>query len=278
LVGEAISRAVGLAKTPMKVAGGMAGALRLAKDGSARPFRAARTPGMANHITAARSFSAFNLPLDDVKRIGKVAGGTVNDVLLSVCDDAMQRYCGEDGAAGARRMVALVPVSTRREGDEQSSNAAAATLVALGRPEATPLERLTEIVAATRSIKQAMRQASNVTLGVQTISMLATMELREQLPLGRDLVPHVANFTLSNVPGGPSRELFLGRARLDRFYATPIVSGSNAANFTLIPYCGVLCLGVGAARNIIPDTGRLARLGEQCFDELRAATDQTAVT
>jgi hypothetical protein len=229
---------------------------------------------MAERITSARSFAAFELPLSEVKAVGKRFGATVNDVLLSICDDAMQRYMSETGGASTSRMVCLMPVSTRREGDD-SAMAAGATLVALAAPEATPAQRLRQITTVTRRVKDEVRHTSSLALQIQTLSTLASMELREQLPIGRGWVPTVANFTLSNISGGPERELFLGRARLVAFYAAPVVSGANAANFTLIPYVDKLCIGIGAARNLVADTARLATLAVSAWDELRTTTAHT---
>ena len=52
-------------------------------------------------------------------------------------------------------------------------------------------------------------------------------------------------------------------------YAVPIVTGSNAANITVIPYRESLCIGIGAARNLIPNTPRLAELIQASFAGLR---------
>jgi WS/DGAT/MGAT family acyltransferase len=238
-----VSKATELARVTPKVAAVLPAVLRLARTGPL-PFAAARTPSMAARTSPARSFATLDLPLAEVKEIGKQFGGTVNDVVLSVCDDAMQRYVREsDGACGGR-MVSVVPVSTRRVGDESGSNAVAATLVALGAPDATPSARLRQVVS---------------------------MELREQLPIGRGLVPDVANFTVSNISGGPQKPLYLGEARLAGFYVTPIVGPSQAANFTVLSCQDSLCLGIGAARSIIPDTTQLARLARTSFDELTAS-------
>jgi hypothetical protein len=245
--------------------------VRLAFEGTAPPFQAAKTPTMSAQISAARSFAALELPLTEIKRIGQAHGATVNDVVLSLGDDAMHRYVDEVDGAAAGRMIALMPVSTRKEGDT-ASNAAGAALVALGEPSATPVERLAQIADTTRGLKTGIRRASPLAFQLQTFTMLGAMELREQLPFGRGVVPHVANFTLSNVIGAPTTPLYLGSARLTGLYAVPIVTGSNAANFTLIPYLDSLCIGIGAARNIIPNTERLAGFMRLSFEELRACT------
>jgi diacylglycerol O-acyltransferase / wax synthase len=186
----------------------------------------------------------------------------------------MRRYADEAGGAGMQPMVALMPVSTRREG-ETASNAVGATLVRLGERDADPAERIKQVIAATQRVKTAVRGASPVAFQLQTLSMVGAMELREQLPVARGLLPNVANFTLSNVPGAPPSALYLGRAAMTAMYAVPIVNASNAANFTLIPYLDSLWVGIGSARNVIPDTTRLAELAKLAFQDLKTCAPAT---
>jgi WS/DGAT C-terminal domain len=51
-------------------------------------------------------------------------------------------------------------------------------------------------------------------------------------------------------------------------YAAPIVAPSHLVNFTLVSYLDTLRFGVGAARNVIPDTASIAELARQSFAEL----------
>jgi diacylglycerol O-acyltransferase / wax synthase len=270
VAGRAVRRAAGIAGAPPKLAKALPAALRLARDGGSPPFTAARTPTMSAHISPARSFATFDLPLERARAIAKRHGGTVNDVVLCVCDGAMQSYIAEVGRPAAGRMVSVLPVSTRRRGD-YSGNAVAITLVALGLAKATPAQRIEQIITATDRVKAEIRRAPGFALQLQTLSLMAAMELREQLPIGRGTVPNVANLTVSNIAGGPRGALYLGQAKLAGFYVTPIVGGSQAANFTLVSYNGALRVGIGAARNLITDTPRLARLATQCFEELEAS-------
>jgi hypothetical protein len=39
-------------------------------------------------------------------------------------------------------------------------------------------------------------------------------------------------------------------------------------NFTLVSYLDTLCFGVGAARNVIPDTASIAELARESFADL----------
>jgi diacylglycerol O-acyltransferase / wax synthase len=46
------------------------------------------------------------------------------------------------------------------------------------------------------------------------------------------------------------------------------VPPSHAVNFTLVSYLDNLCVGVGAARNVIPDTASIAELARESFADL----------
>ena len=271
----AVGRLAALAGLGRQVARLGPDALRLTLRGTAPPFTAARTPTMAEPITPARSFAMLDLPLADVKAVGKAFGATVNDVVLSVFDDAMQRYVGQ--SAGAGRMVAVVAMSTRREGDE-SANAVTASLVTLGAPTASPGERLEQVAAGTRRMKAEIRRTPPLPLQLQMLWILGAQELRERLPIARGTVPLLANFTVSNISGGPRQQLYLGRARLAGLYVTPIAPPAQAANITLLSYQDTLCVGIGAARNILPDTAELARLAVASFEELAAGASASTST
>ena len=271
-VGTALRRVAGIAGVAPQLARLVPDAVRLARSGSAVPWTAARTPTMAEQISSARSFAFFDLPLDEVRAVGRRFGGTINDVVLSVCDDAMHRYLAEDngtvnGAGSPGRLVAMMAVSTRRAGDE-SGNASTAVLVPLGAPEASPAERLARIVEVTSSIKSEVRRSSTLSLQLQLLMVVSGMELRERLPVARGSAPLLSNFVVSNVPG-PEEPRYLGGAKLAGFYPLPIVTGSQAANFTMLPVHTSLCVGIGAARNLLHDTSRLADLALDSFAALR---------
>jgi len=84
-------------------------------------------------------------------------------------------------------------------------------------------------------------------------------------------LPPPANIVVSNIPGSSEKPLYLGGARMTGMYAAPIVPPSHLVNFTLVSYLDTLCFGVGAARNVIPDTARIAELARQSFAELATA-------
>jgi WS/DGAT/MGAT family acyltransferase len=270
VIGTTLRRAVaGASSAVPELAKLVPATIRLMGSGSTMPFSAARSPRTSERITSSRSFASFTIPRDVAKQIATAAGGTVNDVLLSVCDDALQRYHRSSGAAGDKPLTAMLAVSTRQAGDDSSSNSVAGMLVTLATPGAGPARRLDQIVTATSHAKSVLRQTPAPMLQLQILGLMSVMEFREQLPVGRGTVPHVVNFTLSNIPGGLPETRYLGRAELTALYVIPIVPAAQELNFTALTYRNSICVGIGAARNIVPDTERLARLASESFEDLR---------
>src|SRR5581483_3743938 len=266
-----VQRASGIAKAVLQLADAVPANVRLLRGGAALPMTAAPMPTMAARVSSARSFAIADLPLDQVRRIAKQHGGTVTDFVLSLCDEAMQRYVVATGGTQRRRMVTSIAISTRRGDDAGGGNSIATALVPLGAPDAAPAERLEQIVRTTKRVKTQLRRTSPLALMLQTFGVAGAFELRERLPVGRGTVPHVANFTVSNIPGGPEEERYLGPAKVAAVYILPIVMLGQEANFTVLSFGDRLCVGIGAARNIIRDTGMIAKYIEAAFEELVTA-------
>ena len=251
-----------------RLAGIIPEAIGLRRGARALPFSAPRLASATIRQSPARSFAIFDLPLSKVKRVGERAGGSINDVVLSVCDDAMQRYLTEQGDPVARPLIASMAVSTRGAEDDKPSNAAALAQVQLGAPDATPAQRLEQIVTSTETLKAGVRGMAPGVLELESVVFLGAAQLREELPVWRGVVPQAATMLVSNIPGGPKNALYMGGGRLASLYAAPIVPPAHALNITLASYADTLCFGVGASRNVVPDTARIAELALQSFDEL----------
>ena len=66
-------------------------------------------------VKAERTLGQFTLPLEELRRVGRAHGGTINDVLLAIVDDGVHRYLrdvGEPPPAAARRHVPGVPCAS----------------------------------------------------------------------------------------------------------------------------------------------------------------------
>jgi len=105
-------------------------------------------------VLAERSIGQFSLPLEDMRRIGRAYGGTINDVLLAVTDEGVQRYLRELGERPGGPLVAMCPVSLREAHDFETGTKAATLFVKLGSPRSGVGRRLEEVVASTARAKE----------------------------------------------------------------------------------------------------------------------------
>ena len=79
------------------------------------PFTARPTLFNDTAKSAARAYADTQLPLAEVKAVAKATDTSVNDVVMTVIDDALHHYLRERRAPTDRPLVALMPMSLRDE-------------------------------------------------------------------------------------------------------------------------------------------------------------------
>ena len=78
-------------------------------------------------VTAERTLGQFTLPLEELRRVGRAHGGTINDVLLAIVDDGVHRYLRDLGepppAAAGRHVSGVLAPAGRPRGRNQGDHA-----------------------------------------------------------------------------------------------------------------------------------------------------------
>jgi WS/DGAT/MGAT family acyltransferase len=222
-------------------------------------------------ITNQRAFAGLTLPLDEVKRIGKAHGASINDVVLWLCSTALRSYLTESRELPAKSLVAGVPVSLRAEGDTSMNNQAAMSLIDLGTQLAEPLQRLQAIQAETASMKNQLGTFSALiptdfpSLGAPwLLSGLVSLYGRSKLA---DRI-RISNVAISNV-AGVQVPLYLAGAKMLDYYPVSIVIHGVALNITVQSYMGQLCFGLISCRRALPDVRDIAVQMQRAFDTLK---------
>ena len=107
-----------------------------------------------------RTLGCCVLPLAEMKAFGKSNGASVNDVLLTVVDMALNRYLARKREACPIEapLVADMPVALPPSG--QGGNAIAVLQFPLGAASADPMERLRTICRRTAEVKQHVKDGS----------------------------------------------------------------------------------------------------------------------
>lgn len=245
------------------------------REGSAMPlpFTAPRTP-LNVPVTAARRTAVTTLSLARVKAVAEAADATVNDVLLSVADGALERYLERGSAAPDRPLICQMPMSVRREGDTRVGNQITIVLVKMADPSSSPLRRLQQIRGSTSAVKEEVRGMSREAVTDLMLVTQGMAEAVEKLKLADTLLP-LANFLVSNVPG-PKEPLYLAGAPLLAVYPLSTLPPGLSVNFTIHTYMGNMDVGIISDRDAIPDLDVIPGLMQEVFEQLETETKALA--
>ncbi len=233
------------------------------------PFGAPRT--MLNvKIGGARRCAAQSWSVDRIKSVKRAAGVTLNDVVLAMCSGALRYYLLEQDALPDTPLVAMVPVSLRREDEaDAGGNLVGAILCNLATDADDPAERL-------RAVSESMRNNKKVFSELPRIQALA-LSAMNMGSLALAAVPGWVNSTsppfnlvISNVPG-PQEQLYCGGARLDGNYPLSAVLDGQALNITLVSNAGNLDFGLVGCRRSVPHLQRLLAHLESSLKDLEQA-------
>ncbi|TGB06278.1 wax ester/triacylglycerol synthase family O-acyltransferase [Streptomyces sp. MZ04] len=209
--------------------------------------------------TGTRRTAGVPLDLDDVHRVRKTVGGTVNDVLIAVVAGALRRWLDErgDGSEGVEPR-ALVPVSRRRpRGAQPPGNRLSGYLVRLPVGDPDPLARL-------RSVRTAMDRNKNAgpNRGAGAVALLADHVPPLGHRIGGPVVAQAArllfDILVTSVPL-PSLGLRLGGCPLTEVYPFAPLAQGQALAVAVSTYRGRVHFGLVADAAAVPDLDLLAR-------------------
>src|SRR5215213_7605366 len=214
-----------------------------------------------------RRVAVARADLDDLKKIRKANGGTVNDVLLTVVTGALREWLlsrGEPVVAGTS-VRALVPVSMQDE-DAAPGNRVSSYLVDLPVGEPNPRVRLARLSYAMRGIAlhgQSVGADSLIALTGFAPPTLHALGARAARGLSRRLF----NLVVTNVPG-PQFPLYAAGSRmLEVFPVVPLARGQGLS-IGMTSYDGRVYFGLNAERDSVGDVDVLADLIKQEVAEL----------
>lgn len=214
-------------------------------------------------VTASRRFAAQSYSRKRIKAVAERVGASSNDVILAMCGGALRRYLQELNDLPDKPLIALVPVSTRRD-DSDSGNQVAMALANLATHLSDPAERLRTVKASMDYIKQRFQNMSPAQLLAYSAARLTPGVMATYA--GVDSKRSIANLVISHVPG-PQQELYWQGARLDGVYPASIVIDGFALNITLVSRHDNVDVGIIACRRNLPSVQRLLEFLE---DDLAA--------
>lgn len=178
------------------------------------------------------------LPLEPLKKVAKLHGAKLNDLLMAHLAGALREHLGEHGRV-PEELRALVPVYLQgRAGDPELGNHFGLVFVPLPLGEAVPVARVRKLKSTMDALKTA--EDALVALGVLGAMGLASEGIER---LGIDIFTRKASLLVTNVPGPPSALHLAGRT-LDSVMVWAPMSGSIGTGVSLLTYAGQLRVGV----------------------------------
>jgi len=231
-------------------------------------------PSILNqHISASRRYAAQSYALARVKEAGRALSYTSNDIILGMCSYALRKYLKELDALPARPLIALVPMSTRRDRTE-SGNQIAFFSANLGTHLSDPAERLRSIKG---SVDHSKRRFAGMRPGEMLGYGLAMMGPGLLNMIARPKPNWLAfNLVISNVPG-PKAQMYWQGCKLDGMYPVSVVTDGMALNITVTSRHDALDFGLIACRRTLPHVQRLLDYLEEGLVEIETLAQVTAV-
>jgi len=212
--------------------------------------------------TLARGLGMLEVPLDDLKRAGKAAGGSLNDAFVAAVIGGLAKYHEFHGQhVDDLRMV--MPINLRDPSANLGGNHFTPARFLVPMMIKDPAERIVELGRLTRIV----RDEPAVTLTDALAGVLNQLPTTVTTAVFGSMLKG-ADFVTSNVPGAPF-PIFAGGAQLDSMFAFGPLSGA-AINVTLLSHCGTCYVGVNLDSVAIPDQARLMTCLEESFADVIA--------
>lgn len=247
------------------------------------------TPALTAGSSGTRRLATAVLALQDVRRVRKAHGGTVNDVLLATVAGALRRWMIERGeqlpvSDPRSDPRALVPVSGRRPSRARhgagaggsgtgSGNMLSAYLLGLPVSEPDPLSRLS---AVRRAMDRNKRDGPSRGAGAVAVlaGQLHPLAHRLGAPIAGNAARILFDVLVTSVPL-PRATLSFGGCPLREIYPmAPLARGQSLA-VGLTTYGGQVHVGLVADGKAVPDLDGLAKNMNEELNELLRVTAST---
>jgi len=231
------------------------------------PFKAPRTRINDPVPSDLRSMGVTTMPLDQLKQLGKEAGCTLNDVVLTIIDAALHDYLARHEDMPGQPLVVLCPMALRDANDATANTQVTMLPIELGQPGAGLRERLKQVANSASNAKKDARKVSKEGLMDFFLFFAGVLEVLQRTGLDR-VVPHSGNALVSNVPGPDIENLYLMGSRMEAIYPLTTLGGGTNLMITLVSHGNNLDFGLVAAHGTLPDIDYLVERLDYQFEAL----------
>ena len=210
----------------------------------------------------ARRLEAFDVPLDEMRRVAKATEASLNDVFVAAIVGGTRRYHERHGAAPIELRMTL-PINLRQGDDDAGGNRFAPARF----PVPTAIDDPRLRIAALGSLIREWRAEPALQMTSTLAGVLNRLPTATTTALFGGMLK-CCDFVTSNIPGAPV-PVYVGGARVERLYAFAPPAGA-AFNVALISHCDTCCVGVVIDTAAVPDPDVLLGCLRAGFDEVLA--------
>jgi diacylglycerol O-acyltransferase len=220
--------------------------------------------------TSKRAAWSAPMALDEIKAVGRLVGGTVNDVMVAACAGALRRYLqGRGEPVDWLTIRAGLSVNLRSRADApELGNQAGAVLVGLPICVADPLERLVVVKREMDALKRSPEGA--LVRGLLSALGQAPPDTQDALVEAyciRDTA------VMANV-AGPRERIHLAGAPLETLLFWVPAFGRVGLGLNIMSYAGQVRLSVATDQGLVPDPETIVDAFQVEVEALQALAGQ----
>lgn len=207
------------------------------------------------------------IPLQDVKAVGKVTGGTVNDVLLTAMAGAFGRYLRQHDSPAAN-IRAFVPVNLRPfDKPLEMGNKFGLIILSLPVGIEDTLDRLAEL-------KKRMDRIKGTPEAVVAYGMISALGMmsKEVEDFGLTFFGTKGSVVMTNVPG-PRKQIYLAGSPVRSLMFWVPQSGRMGVGVSIFSYNDTVTLGVATDVGLVDEPEQLIEAFHTEFDEMLELVD-----
>ena len=209
------------------------------------------------------------LALDDIKMIGKVNGGTVNDVLMTLVAGALSRYLSYLGEpVDELEIRGFIPINIRPLNlASELGNKFSIVFLSLPLGIQDSLQRLNQVKRNMDALKASPEAIA--AYGILTILGVVPYKIQN---IGIQIFDTKGSAVMTNVPG-PRMQLYMAGAPVNTVMAWVPQSGRIGLGVSILSYNGKVWLGLATDEGLVPDPERI--LGFFCdeFSDLMSRSE-----
>jgi diacylglycerol O-acyltransferase len=227
--------------------------------------------------SAQRRLVCVRTSLKDYRKVRRVHGGTVNDVILATLSGAIRTWLmtRSESVGAGRRLRALVPMSVIDEELEPTSlgSQVVGHLVDLPIGEGSPVVRLHQVSYALRAHSETGKAvAADRIAGVAGFAPTTFHSLGSRVACKE--AKGSVNLVITNVPG-PQFPMYLNGAEMVETYPVPPLFPGFSISVGVTSYDGAVYYGISADRDALPDIDVLGQCVREALDELVDSASDT---